>query len=789
MPVSKPMHLKRYFFSIFSHLILLFFGFSAAAQNSENLLSEQLQKISKNYNTDAVYLQTSKNIYETEEDLWFKAYVLDAQHFTPSSRSKILFVQLIEDKTDKVVWEKKYEIENGFVNGHLFLKNDLAEGIYTLAAYSKYSFSSNTKEFYAAKKIEIQKTIKRKTAIEPIQKDNSILFTTYPEGGKLVSRIRSVLAFKAVNSKGLPVTVSGTLFENNVPLIPLMSSHAGMGAIEFTPDNTKKYHIELSEPTENKRHELPVIQNSGRVLSLIDNNKEALIFKITQTDDLKEEKVYLRLQMRGVVYNIATGILKKELYLKIPLNDTPQGIAELTLFDGNAHPLAERLVYVNQEQKLTIKTELDKSAYTTREKANLKIKVTDEKGQAIVAHLGLSVYDGIYQNKLDSKNIQSHYLLSTQLKGNIYDPAYYFKEENKDRKQALNLLMLTQGWRNYIWNESNLKEQGNNVPIVFDEMKAKVLLVKSKKNIVEVSGKKLVFVTSADESRGHDFITTDSTGVLSIGPKDLKMGEGGYTYLQIKTPPPTFKPRYRMDIKNIAFEEINKQRKDKSFFYPIPKFQDPNEKAADPFMDRITVNKLKEVVITSKNNNGFRDKYIGKLDSLYRANHFTGDYVCTRSGYLNCQFCLCQDSHTGKPVEGKWYIYMNGFRWLRTNTACTGLTPYTLDKYDNNQYHYPDLTEAELLEMFNVVMIEGYYGKKVFYEAVYDEVTINDSTPDYRNTLYWKPDIITNKDGEASVNFFCSDINSLFLGSIEGVSGNGLLGAESFEFKVVKKGN
>lgn len=344
------MNLKRYFFSVFLHLILLFGVIFCYAQNSESLLSEQLQSISKNYNTDAVYLQTSKSIYETEEDMWFKGYVLDAQHFTPSNRSKILFVQLIEDKTDKVVWEKKYEIENGFVNGHLFLKNDLAEGIYTLAAYSKHSFNNNVKEFYAVKKIEIQKTIQRKATIIPIQKDNIVLFTTYPEGGKLVSGIQSVLAFKAVNSKGLPVEVSGTLFENNIPLIHIRSSHAGMGAIEFTPDGNKKYHIELTEPTADKKYELPVINSSGKVLSLVSNTKEALIFKITQTDDLKEEKVYLRLQMRGVVYNIATGILKKELYLKIPLNDTPQGIAELTLFDGNAHPLAERLVYVNQDQ-------------------------------------------------------------------------------------------------------------------------------------------------------------------------------------------------------------------------------------------------------------------------------------------------------------------------------------------------------------------------------------------------------------------------------------------------------
>ena len=75
---------------------------------------------------------------------------------------------------------------------------------------------------------------------------------------------------------------------------------------------------------------------------------------------------------------------------------------------------------------------------------------------------------------------------------------------------------------------------------------------------------------------------------------------------------------------------------------------------------------------------------------------------------------------------------------------------------------------------------------KLFYEVLYDEVTITDSTPDYRNTLFWKPDIITDEKGEATVSFFCSDINSLFLGNIEGVSSDGLLGAGNFEFKVRK---
>ncbi|WP_141226096.1 hypothetical protein [Flavobacterium fluvii] len=695
----------------------------------------------KNPVSDLVYLQTSKNIYETEEDIWFKGYVLDAQYFYPSGRSKTLFVQLIEDKTDQVVWEKKYEIENGFVDGHLFLKNELAEGIYTLAAYSSHSFVGNAKEFYSAKKLEIQKTISLKKIVAPIEKDSIVLFTTFPESGKLVSGIESTLAFKAVNSKGFPVAVLGTLFENGIPLFPFKSSHAGMGGFDFIPDSNKKYHIQLTEPASEKKYDIAPIASNGKGLHFIGNTKDVAYFKIAQSDGLKEERVYLRLQIRGVVYSIATGLLKKELVVKIPLKEIPQGIAEVTLFNENFVPLAERLVYVNLEQKLNIKTELNQSGFAVRDKANLKIKVTDANGQPIVAHLGVSVYDGLYQNKQDSKNIESHYLLSTQLKGNIHDPAYYFNENNKDRKQALNLLLLTQGWRNYVWNEDNLKEKGNYNPIVFDEMKGKVRLANPNKKGTEPVGGKVIIVSSADDHKGNDFLITDSTGVFTITPEQIKKGEGGYAYLQLRTPP---KPKYRINLANNFFEGINKNRKNKNLIYPISRLEEKKTEATSPFVGRETINKLKEVQIVSKKK-GFRDKFIGKLDSLARLDRIV-DYWCI-NGIKNCP------------------------------------------RHIESRPHYEDLTEAELLEMFNVVMIEGYYGKKEFYEPIYDEVTINDSTPDFRNTLFWKSDVITNKDGEASVDFFCSDINSLFIGNIEGVTGDGLLGAENFEFKVKKKIN
>lgn len=747
-------------------------------------LAQQLQTVSLHQAADLVYLQTSKAIYETEEDVWFKAYVLDAQDFTPSNRSKTLFVQLIGDKTDTIVWQKKYEIENGFVDGHLFLKDDLPEGTYTLAGYSADSFVKESKAFYALKKLTIVKSITQKTVAVPVEKDSILHFATFPEGGKLVLGIQSRLAFKTVNSKGLPIEVKGTLFENNIPLLSFKSTHAGMGSFDFTPNESKKYHITLNEPVSNKTYSIASIETSGKSIRLINTTNEEVIFKISQSKDSKPEKVLLRLQVRGVVYSIATGILKKELVIKIPISDVPQGIAEVTLFNENGLPIAERLFFVKQDQKLKIQTELNKTELKTRDKANLKIKVTDENGQGVIAHLGLSVYDAIFQNNQDAKNIQTHYLLSTQLKGNLYNPIYYFDQKNNDRKEALDLLLLTQGWRDYVWNEDNLKEQIGITKIVFDTIKGKVILEKpDKKTLANDANPKAMTVFAADESKGKDFIMTDATGLFAIGPKDLKKGTGGYTYMQLMTPE---KPKYRIHIKDDSFKQIDNIRKSKTFNYPLAEIGKINPKVISPFLGRISSNKLKEVVIISKKKGQeFREKYIGKLDSLYRIKSPTGDFFCPLTKYLNCPRCIdgCHSAERLKPVEGG--VYINAANYI----SITRCGYYRNNDRDEIVYHYPDLTEAELLAFFNIKMVAGYYSKKVFYEAIYDEVTLQDSTPDYRNTLFWKSDIITDEKGEATVDFFCSDINSLFIGTIEGVNDDGLLGSENFEFKVKKREN
>jgi hypothetical protein len=225
-----------------------------------------------------------------------------------------------------------------------------------------------------------------------------------------------------------------------------------MGSFYFTPVPGVKYQIQLTGLKTDKLYPLPAIRDKGVFIHLLKNENDSLTFNIIQSQGSVRQTVFLRMQVRGRVQIMAAGILQDSLEVKIPTINSPQGIAEVTLFDQELRPLAERLVYLNPGKALKITTSLSKEIYKTREKVSVKIKTVDKDGKPVQANIGVSVYDKIYHNAEDAKDILTHYYLSTQLRGRIYDPGYYFDTDHQDRKAAMDLLLLTQGWRCYLWN-------------------------------------------------------------------------------------------------------------------------------------------------------------------------------------------------------------------------------------------------------------------------------------------------------------------------------------------------
>jgi hypothetical protein len=752
----------------------LFLPVWTQSNNTQQIqLAEKLHSLAKNSPPELPYIQTSKDIYETGEDLWFKVYLLDAQYLIPSLLSKTLYLQLLNEYTKKVFWEEKYEIQNGFASGRVYLENSLPEGDYLLAAYTPNSFFNDSAEFKAIRRIKIkneftsqsittQKSDKPSLIKQLPGNSNTLQFTTFPEGGYLVSGIESKLAFKAVNVKGEPIDVAGTLYENVTPLLTFKSIHAGMGSLEFKPSFGKKYTIRLIKPAIDSTFLLPEIHIAGITLQLVGRDKESISFKVSQIPDSNQEDIYLRIQCRGIVYGMTMAKLNSELRIKMPLADLPQGITEVTLFNSSLVPIAEWLVYINCDRKLNIVAGLSKEIFPTRGKATLKITVKDENGKPVVANFGVTVFDKLYQNPQDSNNILTHYYLSSQLKGRIYNPSFYFNSNNKGRDEALDLLMLTQGWRKYVWNEMNLKKSGGqSQQIVFDGIKGEI------NNLRRQKQEKPLFVTafSPNKDKRKLLIQADSMMKFIIPPEYLKAWEGDYVYLKPVGPSGT-KPRIRLTD---SFETINLLMKTKQITHPIPNLIDESDVIQEMPVLSSSINKIKEVTIKGKKTNIIRGKYMGNLDSLAKLNLYfdPDDYVCSY-GYLNCPACGRLARTNTKPENGKLYkVFSNGVTIVI-------------------RYGRPDLTEEELLNMNNLTRAKAYFDNREFYKPNYDGEVEDSLLPDFRNNLLWEPSVITDKNGEATIDFYSSDINTDFVGRIEGVGGEGLLGVRYFNFTVRK---
>ena len=752
-------------------------GMTTVAQNSIDTLFMSVSQRLSGHPSELIYLQTGKDIYETGEDLWFKAYQLDAKSFALSEQSETLYLQMLNDK-DSVVWAEKYPIEKGIAEGHVYIDTKLSEGNYRLGTYTRHSYYNDTTGISPERKIRIVRNIALDSLPEHREKPGEFRFNLFPEGGNLVSGLPFRLAFKATGSGGCPVDVEGTLYQDEIPVLSFKSSHDGMGVIPFTPSSGKEYRIELAN---GYSYALPEIYRQGMGLRLSGRDGKQLEFLISQTEGLSDQEVYLVGQMRGTVCCVAKGLLKDRLKMKIPLSEFPyQGIAEFTLFNAAMQPVAERLVYVHPEKKLHIDIVTEKESYVLREKATLKVKVTDDNGQPVKADLGISVFDKAYSNPDDRVNMLAYCYLSSQIRGAVCRPAYYFDEKNADRMQAMDLLLLTQGWRRYVWELNGTVRHGE--MFLRDDVTGIQTLGSKKKSKGTGGAKQLIQVSGAEGN--STYLMTDSLGRFTVDTDLMKTLRGGYVYLKPMLSK-EFKPE--LEIQDY-FPAIDSIRRKKSFDCSLINCtQRPKEEIYDaPVVSGDSTILLDEVVIARKARKPFRDKLMGRLDSLAQMN-LNSVYVCTSCGLLLNYNPDYQGHHAlvgeggcpakgrKQPVDGETYRIA---KYKYYGDAKGGGVYFSVVDAHSVVYHATEFTEEELLRMNNMWRVKGYYGKREFYQP--DEI-------DARNTLLWAPSVVTDEKGEATVSFYCSDINTGFIGVAEGVDGTGLLGTDQCEFRVIRR--
>jgi hypothetical protein len=275
----------------------------------------------------------------------------------------------------------------------------------------------------------------------------------FPESGKMVDRIETIIAYKAVDTKGNPTKFNADIIdENQNKVVHINSDESGVGKFGFKPQFIHTYKSLLNLSGNKYIFNLPVTEPKGYVLNFNADSSDILI-KNNQNNF--KSRHYLLVSVRGVVYaSIETKLDNKTLSIHLPLKMYPKGIVQITLFDSLFRPLAERLVFNNRpDKKMLIHVETDKKDYRQRERVNLTINVTNAVGSPVVSSLSMAVVDIAKSDSIiNFANIESYLYLTSELKGRVDYKLLNLADTTTAGNRNIDLIMMTQGWRNFLWN-------------------------------------------------------------------------------------------------------------------------------------------------------------------------------------------------------------------------------------------------------------------------------------------------------------------------------------------------
>jgi hypothetical protein len=445
-------------------------AFRLLPADDTEVLSRIVVRMQQFYNVarpEVAYLHLDKDTYTAGETVWMRAYVVDAGQHQLDTLSKVLHVELISDQ-QQVVSRRNLELTGGLAAGDLALADDLPAGTYLLRAYTGWMRNATPDFFYSrrmqvwpaaeqktapATSVASQKTIKNaQQSVVGVSAPPDVQF--FPEGGNLIAGLENVVGFKALDYAGVGFDLSGKLLDSkNQEVAAFKSRHAGMGSVRFTPLAGERYHaVFSSDKAAMLTVPLPAVQASGYVLRVV---PLADAFDITiQQQGGSGGAILLLGQVGSTIGYLGRGQVQgSEIFkTRIPKSKFANGIVHFTLFDGEGHPLAERLAFAQNEPALRVTITPDQPSYKPHQPVRLQVAVTNAAGQPTATQLSLAVADAGTTNPW-ADNIAARLLLMADLAGYVENPGYYFNNPTPETNQHLDDLLLTQGWRRFAWEQ------------------------------------------------------------------------------------------------------------------------------------------------------------------------------------------------------------------------------------------------------------------------------------------------------------------------------------------------
>lgn len=750
---------------------------------------------------EKLYLHLDKPYYAAGDTIWFRGTLLNADTHSYLVKSNFIYVELLSE-SDSVVSRRKVKRDGLCYHNYIDIATEIPEGDYSLRAYTNWMRNFGTEYFYS-RRIHIGNTLKKRTFTETIQRDYHVTF--FPEGGELLAEVPQQVAFKAQASDGFSDDVRGAVFTaKGDTLARFTTLHDGMGVFSLTApkgEALKAVTISLRDGAK-REFTLPVAKEEAIALK-VEYNAEGLSYQV-----LSSKGKVLPGNLRLVVHCRSLLLMDKSLSKDetsgvLEIGNYPDGIAHMVLCTDDGQALSRRLVFIaNKAAQDVWSLETDKATYRKRDKMLVEFNVQDVAGKPLRGDFSVSVTDAkIITPDLDADNVVSNLLLTSDLKGYIENPAWYFTaltSEKEKRTQALDLVMMTHGWSRF--DTDNLSKK----PVYTPEEPLEVGQYISG-NVTGISSKEGRNLISAYNPELKEFAsdTINADGTFCISGLDIP--ESIYFGLKLLTqkkkgvkihidvpeyPQPTHKEPFFLTAEAVETQAEKNYLSDGMKNFMLPDVQIALKKSTNKYLKSYFVEKRigqSEIRAMSDPN---RVSNALDLFNVLATEYYPGYFFPTTYGSYEEANESCAEM-IPKPIWGKPnYLYVNTDLYensISIETALTRIRVPDIDRIefvikrvgsDNTVWLYFAMKEGfaynkeEPDSRQALVFPHGYAWPAYFYHQVYESPQAQ-SVPDARTTLYWNPSVQTDADGNGAVMFYTSDSPGNYNLVIEGVTFDG----------------
>jgi hypothetical protein len=808
----------------------------------------QAQTFADNYPREKAYLHFDNTSYYVGDTIWFKAYVTLAEKQVFSSISRPLYVELV-DQAGHVTDKQIIKLSQGEGNGQFVLPQSMLSGYYEVRAYTRWMLAFSDPQYFSrtfpvyqlSHSDQLERSISTYELSPSMEKRpeetrEKLSLRFFPEGGQLVEGVTSQVAFKAESKNEGNIQLSGTLYtKEGQEITSFETLHDGMGAFEYTPSALPAI---AKVNFQGKQYEftLPKALPSGYILK-VGNNAGAISVTVSCNAATPQDTlaVFISHQGRPHAYQLIHCQANKPQQFTVLSRKLPAGVLQISLLNRAGNTLCDRFIFASPRAPLQISPKGLKEIYAPYAPIRCELQLNNAIGEPIPGKLSVSIRDAVRSDYMEyDNNIFTDLLLTSDLKGYIHQPGYYFTESSLRKQKELDILLMVHGWRKYDMTQQigispfTPLQLPESQLVLYGQVKSTILKNKLKDIALSVMVKRdaeiITGQTVTDENGHFSIPLEDFEGSMEAVIQTRKVGKERNKDASILIDR-HFSPAMRAygyrelhpEWSNIAHWQQEAEKFDSLYIDSIRRVDGLylldeveikskrrrqstnmatkiNEQSIDAYYDiRQAVDQLRDngkVVTTIP-------EVMEKLNPLFYWDRSNDN--CT---YRQKPICYIMDNKILSSTEVNMMLTeIDGLASIIISKGTGGVDDEIIQNTKMSNSNDVDVSELDKYSIFYLIplprhdvlnkhetaalgtrqtVMQGYTPALEYYSPAYIDKELYMDKADKRRTLYWNPTVQTDENGKAVIECYNNQYSTPLIIQAETLSNDGKLGSVTY---------